>query len=106
MGGPGNGDAVAQRAGQIAREVQVEDGLACPWIDDRLARDWSLGPSKQVLPPRSPMRPPRPLRPNQRLFMPAFRYPLEDVFQGIRRPLTAIPSILQLQQLPSLGGAG
>lgn len=78
-------------------------GILSP--DDRLARDWSLGPSKQVLPPRSPMRPPRPLRPNQRLFMPAFRYPLEDVFQGIRRPLTAIPSILQLQQLPSLGGA-
>ena len=72
--------------------------------DDRVIRDRTARLPKQILRPITPLRPIRPLPPKRHLFMPALSPPLEDVFEGLRRPLTALTPLGRLEQLDQLYG--
>src|SRR5687767_8426944 len=72
--------------------------------DDRVVRDRTLLAWKVALRPRSPMRPPPPLPPKRLLFLPGLFYPLEDVFLGLRRSLTALFSVAELLRIDQLHG--
>jgi hypothetical protein len=73
--------------------------------DSRLVRDRSGGISILSIPPRPPMRPIRPVPPKRRLMMERLHRPLEDVFSGLRRPLTGLVSVPALLLLNELAGA-
>jgi hypothetical protein len=73
--------------------------------DDRLVRNRAAQLPRQILAPRAPMRPVRPLPPRRRLFMPAVPPSYEDLFHGARRSLTVLTPLPRLAELDLLQGA-
>lgn len=72
--------------------------------DDRIVRDRTLPQSKAVSRPKAPMHPVRPLPPKRGLFLPECTHPVEDVFQGLRRPLTALVPLPEVVRVAEFHG--
>ena len=75
------------------------------WPDGRLVRNRSGGLHRSILRPRRPLRPVRPLPPRRGLFLPEINSPNEDVFHGLIRPLTGLPTLGHLQGMFAYAGA-
>jgi hypothetical protein len=92
---------------RAAREVYNTGGLYIGELqpDDRVVRNLASQLPRQILPPRAPMRPIRPIPPRRRLFMPAVSPSYEDLFHGARRSLTVLTPLPRIAELHLLRGA-
>ncbi|MQA92171.1 MAG: hypothetical protein GEU90_18425 [Gemmatimonas sp.] len=95
--------------GTVRDESEVHntlgEAIGVLYPDGRLVRDRSRGVVAPSWRPRSPLRPIRPLPPKRHLLIARLELPLEDVFSGLRRPITNLASMATLEALNDLAGA-